>query len=613
MSKPGKVLKGLCKRLGVRLTIKRGKKRVYKSVKVLKTQCANKKKKHKVKRKKKKVLKKRKFGTKSDNIKNDWLAPGQIPTDIKVVVKCPPKNIKFYIHYRKKKLSDIEEENMSTIWIDEPIVFSGTVSDCRMDQYSVILRFKITECPDRPILVGDIVTIYSERDQISLFPIGKFLSRQRLYQYYKGFKKMYDKKSQKKKYIGIKTKRYETMLRENNELFLDKIEMAEKTTDETRLKIQSIKFHPFLTKSEKEYILEEISRNYPLYDSGTPSMRMTFFTRILNDLLEFKKRKDAIKYWVINRNIDDNYKNELYDWFLIYEKDRKEKFIENLKKFFKNNNPKIKITNLSNWNMNKVFGNNPQLFDDNFKEFNLSKIICKNCRWNGLNLIGANLKGANLERTQFYQVKLQNTNLENTNLQRARFHSSKLIGTNLKDANLTKANFQKTNLSRANLTQANLYQALFLSGNDLSYTNLENATLSRAVLLEANLTQANLKDAVLYKSKLRKVILKGANLEEANLKEANLKGADLRGANLTRAKLEGTILKDAIYNDNSVTLDGKQYGKTKFPQGFDKESRGMIKNNSSSFGKKRKRKKVKRKHKPVKRKRKTVKRKRKKK
>ena len=50
MSKPGKVLRNLCKRLGVRLTVKRGKKRVYKSVAVLKRQCANKKKKKKVKK-----------------------------------------------------------------------------------------------------------------------------------------------------------------------------------------------------------------------------------------------------------------------------------------------------------------------------------------------------------------------------------------------------------------------------------------------------------------------------------------------------------------------------------------------------------------------------------
>ena len=57
MSKPGKVLKALCKRLKVRLTVKRGKKRVYKSVKVLKAQC-----KRKAKKKKKKVKRKRKFG-----------------------------------------------------------------------------------------------------------------------------------------------------------------------------------------------------------------------------------------------------------------------------------------------------------------------------------------------------------------------------------------------------------------------------------------------------------------------------------------------------------------------------------------------------------------------
>ena len=53
MSRPGKVLKALCKKLGVRLTVKRGQKRVYKSVAVLKRQCAN---------KKKKVKRKRKFG-----------------------------------------------------------------------------------------------------------------------------------------------------------------------------------------------------------------------------------------------------------------------------------------------------------------------------------------------------------------------------------------------------------------------------------------------------------------------------------------------------------------------------------------------------------------------
>tara|TARA_X000000950_G_C13868838_1_gene642027 strand:- start:274 stop:783 length:510 start_codon:yes stop_codon:yes gene_type:complete len=60
MSKPGKSLKELCKKLGVRLTVKRGKKRVYKSIAVLKRQCA---KKRKVKKKKKVKRKRRsKFG-----------------------------------------------------------------------------------------------------------------------------------------------------------------------------------------------------------------------------------------------------------------------------------------------------------------------------------------------------------------------------------------------------------------------------------------------------------------------------------------------------------------------------------------------------------------------
>ena len=59
MSKPGKVLRNLCKKLGVRLTVKRGKRRVYKSVDVLKRQCAIKKKK-----KVKKKIRRRKFGKK---------------------------------------------------------------------------------------------------------------------------------------------------------------------------------------------------------------------------------------------------------------------------------------------------------------------------------------------------------------------------------------------------------------------------------------------------------------------------------------------------------------------------------------------------------------------
>lgn len=58
MSKPTKSLKTMCKKLGVRLTIKRGQKRVYKSVAVLKKQCAKKKK----AKRKRKVKRRRRFG-----------------------------------------------------------------------------------------------------------------------------------------------------------------------------------------------------------------------------------------------------------------------------------------------------------------------------------------------------------------------------------------------------------------------------------------------------------------------------------------------------------------------------------------------------------------------
>ena len=73
MSKPGKVLRNLCKKLGVRLTVKRGQKRVYKSVAVLKRQCKSKKKKVV----KKKIVKRRKakFGASLINFDAPLYAP----------------------------------------------------------------------------------------------------------------------------------------------------------------------------------------------------------------------------------------------------------------------------------------------------------------------------------------------------------------------------------------------------------------------------------------------------------------------------------------------------------------------------------------------------------
>ena len=587
MSKPGKVLKGLCKRLGVRLTVKRGQKRVYKSVTVLKKQCAKKrkvkkkkKKRKPVKRKSKKVLKKRKFGT---NFKSVFASSAA------------------------KKYWEAKGQPIENLFITTPSHTKGYTLD-------------------------DVKKALGEKE----------FSKRRLEQYNEGFKKMYDDQSIEE-YIKLMTEKYEKIQEEKHNLFLDKLSKAiPYTTDETRLKKQSIKFHPFLTESEKEYFLKEIRIDYPLYDSTTPSIRMTLFTIILNNMYSvnynneffnynksrYKARRDDIVKWVINRNIDKNYKRKLYDkWFSTYEKKNKKKFIENLASFFKTTN-RIITKDLSNWNMNQVFGDNPQLFDDNFKEFNLSKIICKNCRWDGLNLIGANLKGAILEGTQFHEVKLQNAKLENTNLQRARFYKSKLIGANLEGAKLYDSYFKNTNLSRANLQGAKLGGTIFSQRADLRLANLENANLYNTVLPGANLFRANLKGATLKNTNLRKANLRRAKLNNANLENAKLEGADLEGVssgdiigkpknmpenytiregyiigpgvNLQGAILEGTILEKVnLINANlqNADLRGAKYNNNTvgFPEGFRPQRRGMVRVNN--FGNKRKRKKVKRKRK----------------
>tara|TARA_B100001758_G_C17918471_1_gene357276 strand:- start:62 stop:556 length:495 start_codon:yes stop_codon:yes gene_type:complete len=99
MSKPGKSLKGLCKRLKVRLTVKRGKKRVYKSIKVLKAQCKRKKKKKKVKRK-------RKFGT---GLFVNKMVSSSIKRELNKN-KDKEKYSKEYINMREKATDKLMEE-----------------------------------------------------------------------------------------------------------------------------------------------------------------------------------------------------------------------------------------------------------------------------------------------------------------------------------------------------------------------------------------------------------------------------------------------------------------------------------------------------------------------
>jgi len=164
MSKPGKVLKELCKKLGVRLTVKRGKKRVYKSIAVLKRQCKN-----KVKKKKKKVKRRRKFGTNPN-----WIAPGEDPYNIHNLrrdgrrVLTPALGTKLYVIYKGK--ADVFTNNRIG---SEQAKFGGLVRRIITDGHWISVDLEITEAPDHPQLLGETLRFINSRDILSVFPKTK--------------------------------------------------------------------------------------------------------------------------------------------------------------------------------------------------------------------------------------------------------------------------------------------------------------------------------------------------------------------------------------------------------------------------------------------------------
>tara|TARA_B100001741_G_C16332915_1_gene495842 strand:- start:55 stop:747 length:693 start_codon:yes stop_codon:yes gene_type:complete len=165
MSKPGKSLKGLCKKLGVRLTVKRGKKRVYKSITVLKRQCANKKK----KKVKKKVKRRRKFGTTTK-----WIAPGEDPYNIHNLRRDGPRVLKpeigtkLYVRYKGK--ADIFTDRRIG---PEQAIFGGLVRRFITDGHWISVNLEITEAPDHPELLGETLRFINPRDILSVFPKTK--------------------------------------------------------------------------------------------------------------------------------------------------------------------------------------------------------------------------------------------------------------------------------------------------------------------------------------------------------------------------------------------------------------------------------------------------------
>ena len=112
------------------------------------------------------------------------------------------------------------------------------------------------------------------------------LDKKRLY-YRGGERKKYDRK-QTEDYIKLLTEKYEKIQKENYEKFwISLYRKARNTTNETRLKKESIKNHPFLKENEKKHFLEELIRiEYDTYDSATSSERKDFFLTYINNKLE---------------------------------------------------------------------------------------------------------------------------------------------------------------------------------------------------------------------------------------------------------------------------------------------------------------------------------------
>lgn len=208
----------------------------------------------------------------------------------------------------------------------------------------------------------------------------------------------------------------------------------------------------------------------------------------------------------------------------------------------------------------------------NFMEANL-----KEANLEGADLIRANLIKANLEETNLMGANLEHAYLGGANARKARLVAayighSNLIGANLEKAYLVAANLTSSLLDGVNFKEATMGGALFEKAK-LERANFEGATLSTADFTEANLRGANLKGA-----KLREVNLSGADLSRADLRDADLRGPDPTefhvkpipgivfvtlkppGANSKRANprgtnLQGTLFKDALYNNKTQWPD----------------------------------------------------------
>ena len=97
--------------------------------------------------------------------------------NIKEIVTWVPDDTKLYVRYKGAPIPAHDGPGGQGGRSDDnqlgpyPINFSGIVRDCRKYPNFFMIYLTITECHSRPELVGNGVTIYNTRDQISLYPL----------------------------------------------------------------------------------------------------------------------------------------------------------------------------------------------------------------------------------------------------------------------------------------------------------------------------------------------------------------------------------------------------------------------------------------------------------
>jgi uncharacterized protein YjbI with pentapeptide repeats len=193
----------------------------------------------------------------------------------------------------------------------------------------------------------------------------------------------------------------------------------------------------------------------------------------------------------------------------------------------------------------------------------------------------------------FIEVDLKGMDISDYDSRREgfiRFNDINFEGSNLEGANLNGHVFKGAGFMNANLKNAKL-------GSDFRYAFLEGANLEGADLTYAEFNSADLSYANLKNIEVNEL----TSFNRADLRNADLRGVDLRLIPILFDEHKPNFT-GAIYNDRPVTINGINYGRTYLPEPYIPEQEGMILDNSNSFGKRRKTKKVKRKRKVKKKK-----------